>query len=148
MRTVVPLLFSLVMWSCEVATSVAQLPDAGAGADAAAASSPQDGGGREPACSPARCPDGCCQGDRCVALTTQDIGHCGKGGEQCVSCPGAFAAVCANGVCGLSLCGACEGCCLGPTCSDGKSQKACGRQGEFCIPCFSGQRCVEGRCVD
>ncbi|MEW5737725.1 MAG: hypothetical protein AB1938_02305 [Myxococcota bacterium] len=40
----------------------------------------------------------------------------------------------------------CTGCCNGASCEAGDSLTACGRAGEACVDCGSGQRCVNGAC--
>lgn len=50
------------------------------------------GGVSVPACGPATCAKGCCEGDTCITARTD--GHCGNGGAACAACGKCFR--CAN----------------------------------------------------
>ncbi|MDP3236177.1 MAG: hypothetical protein Q8N26_25535 [Myxococcales bacterium] len=141
----------------------AQAGGAAAGGSAAGGAS---GGGLSsdagPGCTAESCPNGCCDGDRCVAGTSAMA--CGARGGACSTCPGSE--TCVNGAC--SGCAAtCAGCCVGSTCTTpgrdacgpaGQSCAACGATADSCSSagecscgtgraCASGQRCSNGACV-
>lgn len=113
-------------------------------------------------CDAASCPDGCCDGDACLASAW---GHCGLGGVACDPC--AAADRCVDGACrcgeddpcaagqrcvfascacdGISCAG---GCCDGTTCVLPATAEACGRNGWACEACdpVLADGCVEGAC--
>lgn len=94
-----------------------------------------------PTCSPLTCPNGCCQGNTCVA-GTQDTACGGSGvdggfgGFQCQNCASS-GQICQNHVC-QAKCGPdnCNGCCTATgLCVGGISSTACGQLGGACDNC-------------
>jgi hypothetical protein len=93
-------------------------------------------------CTPASCPDGCCEGSTCEGGNTNAA--CGTAGAVCVTCPSGTQ--CQNGSC---VCGpgACSGCCQNNVCQPGNANQACGTGGAICATCPSGTQCQNGSCV-
>jgi len=97
-------------------------------------------------CTPANC-SGCCDGNKCQPGTT--FTHCGYGGSKCKQCPGGQQ--CNKGTCGTPppTCtpANCSGCCSGGTCNPGTTFGFCGKNGQQCKACQSGEQCQNGACV-
>ena len=103
---------------------------------------------RPPSCNTGNCPDGCCDGDRCVATAQQGNDFCGAGGHRCDSC--ASGTACVTGAC-TAQCRAssCAGCCQGNTCLPYAQQSAttCAVAGRSCDACPAGAACLSGYCA-
>lgn len=99
-------------------------------------------------CDANSCPNGCCNGNTCVAYSAQSTTECGTAGAACAPCGGGQ--TCSSGVCS---CGGstCNGCCNGSACLAYASETTllCGASGATCQPCGSGLDCntSNGQCV-
>ena len=93
-------------------------------------------------CNPSTCPNGCCNGNQCVTVTT--TAKCGKGGLACGVCA-------AGNTCVTGACTVCIGCVDISTgqCRGGTEQTACGKAGTYCQTCdtTSGQSCSNNTCA-
>jgi hypothetical protein len=101
-------------------------------------------------CGPSTC-DGCCY-DSTTCADGLEVVSCGTHGALCQSCSssGKFTScsalaggggVCTGGPsCNAMNCG--EGCCDGDICTVGNTVASCGRSGEACAACATGQSCV------
>lgn len=96
-------------------------------------------------CSTANC-GGCCQNNKCHPGNTP--GQCGAGGKQCISCPAGK--TCVNGLCDTPppkcTSATCAGCCDSGTCYPGGTITHCGKNGQQCAGCKSGEVCQAGAC--
>lgn len=129
-----------------------------------------DGPGREGGagadgglCDRTSCPQGCCQGGRCL---DPQPSSCGSGGQLCQSCDPIRADSCIDGACACGRgapcadgqhclggqCGCDEiscpaGCCAAATCRP-PSLGACGDRGRSCLACDGAlaTACVAGAC--
>ncbi|MGA9521447.1 MAG: hypothetical protein WBV82_08285 [Myxococcaceae bacterium] len=100
-----------------------------------------------PPCDRSTCPGGCCHEGLCVPFSGQDADRCGSGGQACVSCGDANVASCSQGQCTVSQCGPCTGCCDGNFCMPGSHPLSCGRGGQSCARCVTGELCTAGACT-
>ena len=112
--------------------------------------------------------DGCCQGGKCVKLSSQSAAKCGKVGNACNTCGDnndCTNDTCASGVCKISqvtnlttcklkgisgkcLYGACcTGCFSAGKCNSGKVVNFCGVGGVQCQNCDTGNQCVYNNCT-
>lgn len=99
-----------------------------------------------PSCGPANC-DGCCIGDICIPGF--DDTACGLKGVQCTNCGATGSACSAARTCGPKpKCGPdnCAGCCSGDVCVVATTSLACGKGGETCKTCGTGNACNAGVC--
>lgn len=88
--------------------------------------------------------DGCCTGEVCTAVQTDDA--CGVDGGQCVDC-GTGTCDDGDGVCEPACEDSCEGCCDAEgVCQDGTADDVCGIEGESCSDCAA-DSCSVGECV-
>ena len=92
--------------------------------------------GPPPSCNAQNCPNGCCQGNVCVAPTTDKA--CGKPGAQCQDCTpqggNCQAGACVvPPTCTVQNCAA--GCCQGNICYAGFLNNRCGSAGNACADC-------------
>ncbi len=85
---------------------------------------------------------GCCDGNTCVEVVTND--KCGQPGAACQACTGDD--TCVAGSCVPAQgCDNCEGCCFeGTVCLEGNTKAACGSDGDSCATCPSTQGCNSG----
>ena len=93
-------------------------------------------------CTPASCPDGCCDGNQCRPGTAN--GACGIGGVACVTCPNGTG--CQNGTCVCTPASCPTGCCDGNVCRGGSSNTNCGSGGATCVACTGNRVCCGGAC--
>ncbi|MCB9640627.1 MAG: hypothetical protein H6728_13425 [Myxococcales bacterium] len=90
------------------------------------------------ACDATSCPTGCCNGDQCIAVTSD--GQCGTAGAACAAC--AQGNTCNNGVCVCNAVSCPNGCCDSQgKCQVGTANNSCGKNGVACANCPSGQAC-------
>ncbi len=102
-----------------------------------------DGACLAPAACAVTC-DGCCTGEVCTEVQTDDA--CGIDGGQCVDCD---TGTCndTDGVCEAACEDSCEGCCDDDgVCQDGTADGVCGIDGETCSDCAD-DSCSVGECV-
>jgi hypothetical protein len=108
--------------------------------------SPSCGGGGDRKCDEGSCPTGCCDSSgRCVTATTP--AQCGTRGQDCVPCPTGQS--CQAGSCTVvpppppdGGCGCPLGCCQSGICFPGNDPPHCGKNGDPCQQCTTGQECV------
>lgn len=105
-------------------------------------------------CSPANCPNGCCQTDlngqqSCVGGNDDTL--CGTQGQACQDCQN-DGLVCSGQTCATMACSPanCNGCCFQNTCIGENGAPPppglCGAGGNQCLMCNPGQQCVGGQC--
>ena len=104
-----------------------------------------------PTCNAANCA-GCCQGNACVLMTSDEA--CGKGGAACAAC--GATQTCNSGTCvSAPACGPATcptGCCSNGVCAQGTQATVCGNGGGTCQNCSiqgltcTGQACVKPVC--
>ena len=91
-------------------------------------------------CTPASCPNGCCNGTNC--LSGDSATSCGRAGNACDACPGVEA--CSDGVCQGCSSTCTAGCCSGSTCLTSGSNSRCGDSGAPCQVCTGAATCGGG----
>jgi hypothetical protein len=97
-------------------------------------------------CGPSSCPNGCCQGTKC--LTGDDNSACGKDGVACVACKSTEICSdyrCVAGTCDASTCP--SGCCDAKQCKPGDTKAFCGTGGAACTACTGTDDCVNKTCT-
>jgi hypothetical protein len=123
MRSLLSLFLLLSMWS---------FSSAGCGAD--------EGEIGETTCNFENC-SGCCDGSQCITSVTAS--NCGQSGSSCRTCDSGD--ICSAGACVAPVdCSQCQnsGCCIdGMQCAEGDSKQACGKGGDACTTCGSGEVC-------
>lgn len=92
--------------------------------------------GPPPTCNAQNCPNGCCQGNVCIAPTSDKA--CGKPGAQCQDCT-PQGGKCQTGACVVpptcTVQNCAAGCCSGNICYAGFLNNRCGSGGNACADC-------------